>query len=159
MIHPRNVEGLAILNEECSEVQHIISKILRHGFDSYNPNDPHHTENTKLLQSEIGDLLHAIGLAVELFGLDKNVIGIRISKKSQEIHEYIHEIEIPDRNWIKDLIHHRDSTVGLLATDNTLEQLSKGVLDSLPLDSPKESRLLLEDYINKYLAAITFKID
>lgn len=34
------LERLAYLAEECGEVQQIIGKIIRHGYESYSPNDP-----------------------------------------------------------------------------------------------------------------------
>lgn len=42
------LERLAILMEECAEVQHIIGKIIRHGYESFNPFDDNKTPNRKL---------------------------------------------------------------------------------------------------------------
>lgn len=36
---PAEAERLAMLSEECGEVIQIIGKILRHGYDSYHPDD------------------------------------------------------------------------------------------------------------------------
>ena len=59
------LERLAILAEECAEVQQIVSKIIRHGFDSYNPYDENKTSNRELLEKELGDLLFAMNLCVD----------------------------------------------------------------------------------------------
>lgn len=36
---PAQAERLAMLAEECAEVVQVVGKILRHGYDSYHPND------------------------------------------------------------------------------------------------------------------------
>lgn len=57
-------ERLALLIEECAEVQQAATKVLRHGFHSVNP---HSTEalpptNTDSLERELGHLRFAIDL-------------------------------------------------------------------------------------------------
>ena len=59
---PEELERLAILAEECAEVQQIVMKIIRHGYNSCNPFDENKTENRELLEKELGDLLFAIQL-------------------------------------------------------------------------------------------------
>jgi hypothetical protein len=49
-------ERLAMLAEECAEVIQIIGKILRHGYDSYHPNDPQMITNRELLIRELQDI-------------------------------------------------------------------------------------------------------
>lgn len=44
------------LIEECSEVIKVASKIRRFGWDSYHPDDPEHTPNTKRLFNEMQDV-------------------------------------------------------------------------------------------------------
>lgn len=53
---PEEIERLAILAEECGEVIQVVGKILRHGYSSHNPNDPHSISNRGLLAKELGDL-------------------------------------------------------------------------------------------------------
>ena len=53
---PAQAERLAMLAEECGKVIHVIGKILRHGYDSYHPNNPMVT-NRQLLGRELTDLL------------------------------------------------------------------------------------------------------
>lgn len=48
-------ERLAMLAEEAAEVIQVIGKILRHGYDSYHPNDILKTPNRKFLQEELMD--------------------------------------------------------------------------------------------------------
>lgn len=73
---PAELERLAYLNEELHEVGQIIGKILRHGYESYDPTDPNNkvvgvegqgigrvlsvTTNRELLAREIGDVMRAI---------------------------------------------------------------------------------------------------
>jgi hypothetical protein len=49
-------EAMDLVQEECSEIIQIISKIRRFGFDSHHPDDPLKTSNQQLLEQEIADL-------------------------------------------------------------------------------------------------------
>lgn len=49
-------ERFTILIEECSEVIKEVSKVLRHGRDSYHPDDPT-IPNHKLVTKELADVL------------------------------------------------------------------------------------------------------
>ena len=53
-------ERLYMLAEEAAEVIQMVNKILRHGYDSYHPNDMFKTSNGVLLQEEITDFLSII---------------------------------------------------------------------------------------------------
>ena len=48
-------ERLAMLAEECGEVIQVVGKILRHGYNSYHPNDPS-VSNRDLLEAELRDI-------------------------------------------------------------------------------------------------------
>lgn len=52
---PAEAERLAMLTEECAEVIQIIGKILRHGYESYHPEDPQ-TTNRMRLMDELNDI-------------------------------------------------------------------------------------------------------
>lgn len=53
-------ERLEMLAEEAAEVIQAVTKILRHGYDSYHPDDPFMT-NWKLLHEEILDVSAILG--------------------------------------------------------------------------------------------------
>lgn len=55
------IERLALLMEECAEVQQVIGKILRHGEFSTHPDTPNIT-NRDLLEQELCDLVGAMHL-------------------------------------------------------------------------------------------------
>lgn len=57
---PAQLERLAILSEECGEVQQAIGKILRHGYASRNPNDVSSLSNREMLEAEVGHVLYAV---------------------------------------------------------------------------------------------------
>jgi NTP pyrophosphatase (non-canonical NTP hydrolase) len=59
---PSQAERLAVLAEECGETVKAIGKILRHGYESVNPDVPNHEGNRKDLARECGDLLAAIDM-------------------------------------------------------------------------------------------------
>ena len=48
-------ERLALLIEECGEVIQAATKVLRHGYESFHPEDPT-TSNRDLLTNELADL-------------------------------------------------------------------------------------------------------
>lgn len=84
------LERLAILSEECAEVQQIVGKILRHGYASCNPFDKDKTMNRKLLEKEIGD----INLAIELLTKARDISAAKIAyaqiDKREKIKPYLH---------------------------------------------------------------------
>lgn len=53
-------ERLALLLEELGEAQQAIGKVLRHGYDSYNPMAKRQPSNVQTLERELGDVLAAI---------------------------------------------------------------------------------------------------
>lgn len=55
------LERLAKLSEECGEVIQIVSKIIRHGYDSSHP-DYKNIPNKALLEKELGDVLAMINM-------------------------------------------------------------------------------------------------
>lgn len=75
---PAENERLAYLMEECGEVIQIIGKIMRHGYESYDPTDPNNrvvgeggrgigktlqvTTNRELLARELGDVMRAMDM-------------------------------------------------------------------------------------------------
>ena len=78
---PAQDERLACLAEECSEVIQAVTKIQRHGYESYHPDNPK-IDNRELLEKEIGDVIAIIDLllnsddisdtSLEYFALEKN---------------------------------------------------------------------------------------
>lgn len=58
-------ERLFLLSEECAEVIKCVSKILRHGYDSHNPDDLDVGDNQLQLTKELGDVQFAIKLLTD----------------------------------------------------------------------------------------------
>jgi len=83
-------ERLAILAEECSEVIQVVGKILRHGYDSYNPFDDKRTTNRNLLEKELGDLSYATLLMRRNKDIDVDNITVAFEKKTINIEKYLH---------------------------------------------------------------------
>lgn len=84
------LERLAILMEECAEVQHIIGKIIRHGYESYHPLDEDKTPNRKLLEKELGDLSFAVNFCGDKKDIDLFEVGKHKNYKMQSIQKYLH---------------------------------------------------------------------
>ena len=53
---PGEAERLALVAEECAEAIQAIGKILRHGYESRNPNIPVSITNRAMLTKELGDI-------------------------------------------------------------------------------------------------------
>lgn len=60
---PAEAERLAMLAEEAAEVNQIAMKILRHGYESFHPDDPQRVTNRRLLEKELLDTF-AVHLAM-----------------------------------------------------------------------------------------------
>ena len=84
------IERLALLVEEAAEVQQIAMKILRHGYESYNPFDEEKTPNRQLLNEELGHLEYAIGLMKSSYDVSTVEIEVSKSAKSNSVGQYLH---------------------------------------------------------------------
>ena len=92
---PAELERLAILSEECGEVQQIIGKILRHGYESHNPTvavaeGSNPIQNRWLLENELGDLLWAIGSMVAQHDINEGRIDAAFKAKGLRAQKYLH---------------------------------------------------------------------
>ncbi len=65
---------LGCVLEEAGEAVQIGGKAMRHGWDSYSPDDPDMVPNRILLAQEVGDLLGAARFAAEQGVMDTEVI-------------------------------------------------------------------------------------
>lgn len=92
-LSPAEVERLAILMEEGSEVIQIACKILRHGYGSKHPADLDGPDNRGMLTKELGDLRAAMTLLTE----DGDVVPSEIREaahvKLERITTYLHHQE------------------------------------------------------------------
>lgn len=84
------LERLALLVEECAEVQQIAMKIIRHGYGSYNPFDHDKILNRELLNKELGDLMFSIRLMSEYHDINMNTVSIQEDNKRKNIQKYLH---------------------------------------------------------------------
>lgn len=156
------IERLAILNEECSEVQHIISKILRHGMDSYNPLDDFKISNSILLGNELGDLLYSIGMVISAEDVSETSIATHVSLRNRTIKEYLHSNENIGltTNTIMQLFHFKDYASGMIATDKTGEQIWEAVIKKAGLKGSIELNIVspLRDVFIDYFNEITTEL-
>ncbi len=89
---PAESERLYLLLEECGEVQQIVGKILRHGYEEFHPNDKKKvpTTNRKMLERELGDVF----CIIEMMMNKKDVSGIELEKnrvlKEERVKKYLH---------------------------------------------------------------------
>jgi len=86
-------ERLSILMEECGEVIQAIGKIQRHGYESYNPNDPLKRTNRELLAIEMGDVLYASRLLSRNGDVPDKYIVECAKQKQMKIPKYLHHTE------------------------------------------------------------------
>lgn len=64
-LNDEQAEILEILAEECGELVQACMNILRHGFDSFHPDDPD-TDNRELLWGEMADVMSMINAIIHL---------------------------------------------------------------------------------------------
>ena len=79
-LSPAEAERLSMLAEEAGEVVKAVGKILRHGYDSYNPDNPSKGTNRLQLEEELCDLI-AVASAM-IVDLDINISDHICSKQS-----------------------------------------------------------------------------
>ena len=91
-LSPAVAEALALLSEECGELQQAIGKILRHGLWSEHPDSG--VPNQKALEWEVGDLLAALRICEVQRLIDwANVIGAR-DRKMIRVRQYLHHAKV-----------------------------------------------------------------
>jgi hypothetical protein len=83
------IERLALVNEECAEVMHIISKILRFGFYSRHPSGG--PTNKELLEGELGDLQARINLMIDAGDIDTANINSHCMVKMESKQYLLHQ--------------------------------------------------------------------
>ena len=89
-LSPAEVERLALLAEEMGEAIQVVGKVLRHGYESHNPNDPERMTNRKLLMHELGDVRHSVDRMCDADDVSKQIIGVRAHLKGQRVKQYLH---------------------------------------------------------------------
>ena len=91
---PAKLERLALLAEECAEVIQMVEKIIRHGYQSYNPHDPEQRTNRELLERELGD----VKFCMDFMHDNGDIHAIRIDTfsrdKRRRVKQYLHEEHI-----------------------------------------------------------------
>ncbi len=89
-LNPSEAERLALLAEEMGEAQQAIGKILRHGYESVNPDNEGGPTNRGALTREVGDVLLAISLLTEAKDLRIEDVNARADHKRQTVKRYLH---------------------------------------------------------------------
>lgn len=87
-LSPAESERLYLLLEECGEVQQVIGKILRHGYESSHPDGG--PTNRGLLEKELGDVLFAVTLMTENADIADSYIRQAAVEKTFKINKYLH---------------------------------------------------------------------
>lgn len=86
----QEAELLALLIEECAEVQQAATKILRHGLESTNPMVLRSVTNRETLQRELGDLEAAVVLLVQALTVDPEAIERAKAIKLDGVRRWLH---------------------------------------------------------------------
>ena len=92
-LRPDQLEALALLMEECAEVQQAIGKIMRHGLFSLHPSGG--PDNQALLEGECGDLLAALDIAESVGLVFTAHIRTARAAKLRRVRQYLHHIMMP----------------------------------------------------------------
>jgi NTP pyrophosphatase (non-canonical NTP hydrolase) len=92
---PAELERLAILAEEAGEIVQAVNKIIRHGYESYNPNIPGAPTNREDLEREIGDFTAALQSLVNQGDLNPDNIEMYRKEKVKRVWVYLHHQPLP----------------------------------------------------------------
>lgn len=84
------LERLAVLSEELGEAQQCIGKILRHGYESYNPVVDTGMTNRRELERELGDVYAAIEMLNYAGDVSAHGVGQRMIEKKRTIKQWLH---------------------------------------------------------------------
>lgn len=89
---PAQIERLALVAEEAGEVIQAIQKILRHGFESSNPELPleQRVTNRQHLEKELGQLHLVMGILAASGDTDGPNIAIHCERKALSLSKWLH---------------------------------------------------------------------
>lgn len=90
---PGEAERLAMLAEEAGEIVQAVTKVLRHGYDSFHPNELESTDpsdNRMDLAREVGDLWGIVEEMCELGDIDADLVDEACDGKWQRARRYAH---------------------------------------------------------------------
>lgn len=87
-----DIEMLALLSEECGEIIQAVGKILRHGYNSYNPLLPSEKRisNKGQLEKEIAHLDVAVLMLQNHKRIDRREIQSEMNTKRVTINNWLH---------------------------------------------------------------------
>lgn len=93
-LNNQQAEALSLLAEEAAEVIQCVTKILRHGLNSYNPTIPHSPTNREDLAKELGHLAAARQLCQKyVAGIHDCAIGEYMDHKIRTLHGWLHHAD------------------------------------------------------------------
>jgi len=87
---PAETERLAILAEEMGEVAQIVGKILRHGYESKNPDIKDALTNRQNLQKELADIFVILEYMFENKDIEQESVFKFAELKKQKIKKWLH---------------------------------------------------------------------
>lgn len=89
---PAQIERLALVAEEAGEVIQAIQKILRHGFESSNPELPleQRVTNRQHLEKELGQLHLVMGILAASGDADGPSIAVHCERKALSLPKWLH---------------------------------------------------------------------
>ena len=92
-LSPNELERLAFLAEECAEAIQIVGKIVRHGYESYDPTKGRTPTNRRMLESELADIRFAISLLMRAGDVSPRNIEAAITARLEDPDRYMHHQE------------------------------------------------------------------
>lgn len=84
------LERLALLLEEMGEAQQCIGKIIRHGYENYNPFEVNEVSNREALEKELGHVKFAIDLMIGAGDLSDTNIMVSKAEKRSSVRKWLH---------------------------------------------------------------------
>ena len=91
------LERLALLFEDCSEVIHAVGKIIRHGYPSVDPTKRgnQRISNREMLSREIGQLLWSLDQMAEQGDTQEWAVRDELYGRGRKASKYLHHHQIP----------------------------------------------------------------
>ena len=89
-LKPAETERLALIMEECGELIQAAGKVLRHGYYSFNPDDPKQINNANDLAKEMADVQHAINFILENKDVGQVAFENRLAARPEKVSRYLH---------------------------------------------------------------------